>query len=424
MPEYSPEDIATNVRRTHAIDYPVPHIEIAENAPLHVRQFGDDAYQNRKIDRQSGVPFISEPDDLYTRSGSPLPIVPVYSDRLASGTVPLPFSKQPFMLHGGPGFGANPDRYGGVTWAMGHNPRVGYDTPAQMVTSWSKSVIPLAKQHGGVTGAVWLGSQDAHKGNVALMHAAMHEMEWLRVHDPEHYGRITAGFHKYPRMYSSVQSRTHLGEGSNKFPTVEDFLKTYTQRDRSMKDRYEIMSDITGKSSVGRGKEADADRDAFIDFFKQISDSITDYKHVPKGHVVSIVRFDGTPAKFDLHTHPAYKWLMPGTYQGELHRTVPLADLIPQIRIGPIKSGKLINDLFVQHNPYHEEVKTDIESLMRSMGLKKALSPTRQSVGIPEYEPDAINYFMAKQILKPGLQRRAVQLLAQAMQPSSDPSLG
>jgi hypothetical protein len=426
----TPDEIAQQVRqavkRTHEIDTPVPHISDPSNFPLHMSQgissgehhtVGFD--NNPAVGKYGSNRFIAHESDLLGPTGKRLPVVPVYSDSMSTGRIILPFSGRMFETHGGGGFGSHSRRYGDMGWAMLHSPASGYQTAAKGVHDWENAVLPLAREHGGVIGAIWKGTSDSHLGNVAVMHAMIHELQWLHENDPKRYASIQRGFAKMPGWYNAKAIIEHLGSnGNNRWPNMESFLRHYSGEHTSCGQRYEIMTQLAGKqikpADFGNKRNIrDDDGFHFTDFVQRIKDSLTDYKHIPKGHVFGLVKFDGRPSRFEADAHPAYKWIFPGSYLGELQHTVPLADLIPQIRLGPISNGKYIMDTFVMHNPYHPELVTDPHSLTRG-GVSKAINIGKQAMH--EMEPGLVNAWLATKILKPHLQLRAYNVLRNAVE--------
>lgn len=414
------------VRRTHEIDTPVPHISVPGNHPLHMTQGisgGEDhtvGFNGSPATGKYGSNrFIAHESDLFGPTGNRLPVVPVYSDSMATGRIILPFSGRTFDTHGGGGFGSASARYGDMGWAMLHSPATGYQSPAKGVSDWERAVLPLAREHGGVIGAVWKGTGDSHLGNVAVMHAMQHELQWLHENDPKRYARIQRGFAKMPGWYSSKAIVEHLGaNGNNRWPNLESFLTHYSGERTSCGQRYEIMGQLAGKQikpadSGSKRNVRDDDGYEFSNFVQRIKDGLTDYSHIPKGHVFGLVKFDGRPSRFEAHAHPAYKWIFPGTYLGELQHTVPLANLIPRIRVGPISNGKYIMDTFVMHNPYHSELITDPHSLAQG-GVMKAINIGKHAMH--EMEPGLVNAWLALKILKPQLQLRAYNALRNAVE--------
>jgi len=428
MPLVDPDMLAQKIRQTHWPDLPVDHVIDAANRPAHARDyplFIPSASGSQVSGKFGDDKFTASVSDLFNGKGQALPVVPVYSDRIAAGRVMLPYSGQMFDTHGGVGFGAHPDRYGRYAWSVGHNTKSGYGKPSGPGLAWQRNVPKLADGRGGVLGAVWLGSNDSHLGNVTLMHAMQHELAWMRQNDPNHYALVQEGFARFPHLYpGSSKIKKIFGASGLKWQDLDQFLRHSTGESVPMGDRYEAMKEFMDKQIYnphlpmpkGR-KTVDVAGSAFSNFIKKVNDSIVDYRHIPKGHVVGLVKFSGEPLVHDMDAHPAYKHVMPGTYLGELQRTVPLADLIPQIRIGPIKSGAYVTDLFMRDNPYHAEVPASVESLMRPDVLSKSLRLGNEHVS--EMNPEAVNLLLMKHMMQPVLQKMAFQRLLDAVRDDS-----
>lgn len=187
-----------------------------------------------------------------------------------------------------------------------------------------------------------------------------------------------------------------------------------------MQARGNIMAELLKKeikdpaTLTRKARTADADGFAFISFLRRVNDSLLDHHHVPQGHVLSLVRFHGDGMYHDQHTHPAYKFILPGSYVGELQHTVPLADLFPSMRMPPPEGKPPITGIFIQHNPYHERLVADPNVFLNERTLRKAIRVGRD--GVSEFDPDAVNWYLYKRAMKPEVQRRAVHALMRAVQ--------
>ena len=188
----------------------------------------------------------------------------------------------------------------------------------------------------------------------------------------------------------------------------------------SIQNRYEIMNEFLGKnpadpSKPQRGaKVAHEGLFALNNLFKRVNESVIDYPHVPKGHVVGLVHFHPQETFYDPASHPAYKHVMGGTYLGELRRTLPLANLIPRIRVAPVtdvprENGKhtFYSDAYIRDNPYHNTVVTRPESLAENDTLDKAVRI--HSKPLDETDPDKINAELSDLIHNDAFQRRILR---------------
>lgn len=364
---FSPEHAAA-IRDVNDVLDPVPHISDPDNAPLHMSE--GQAWDHSHTNDANGQPavgkngpnrYVAHESDLFDHRGDPLPIVPVYSDALGAGTVILPYSQKPYRIHGGSGFGSMPERYGKYAWAMLHKPGDTYTAPQRAIANHWETMQRLGAGHGGVLGLVWRGTNNSLLGNVTLQRAMQHELDHLRHHDPELYESINNGFLKFPRQYPNKKVAGHFLAGDRLvYSGLDDFIRRNDASSVSCGKRFERMSELIKKSpqpSTAKPRKnywQDDDGYNMVQFIKRVTAALTDTRNVPKGHGHALVRFSTDEPRLDLDQHPAYKFMYPGTYLGELQHTVPLWRAIPQIARGPLPNGKYIVNGYIRDNPYSE----------------------------------------------------------------------
>lgn len=258
--------------------------------------------------------FIAHHKDLLGPDGRPLPIIPVFADRMRSGKIWYPGKdhnmKNPQVgkdyeeAHGGPGFGSLSQWYGKWGWANLHDSGNGPNTPGRV----ARALWQLAQEspHGFI-GAVVTASHTGTTGNKQLV-------EYLRHHLHHH----NTDPKKMAEFLTSVA-------GHGDIDSFIDHLHTMATSTRQ---------DLVKRVLTAKGRNADGKE--FLKSLKldEILPRFNDYGHVPANHAVSLFKVSKDHPHAGMFPvdapdgHPVYRWHVGGTYLGDLLHSIPIQKIV------------------------------------------------------------------------------------------------
>jgi hypothetical protein len=317
---------------------PTPIMASRETWPQHVK---DHPLQERAgiLDRY-GVPVRGKKgsykhqasiEDIYDDEGNPLPIHPLFADRMKVGKI-----AEDLHGFGGPGFPSHPDWYGIHGWA-----NLFARGNGGVANGLTKLLHESYPKH-GFLGLVTLGDHKISSGNRAFIdHLKSHVLPQLDTSEKEGAFMDMIRTHKWGIPNFDISS----------VKDPADFFKKIGDPSVSTTARAIRMESLVGKVKVPRVL-ADLDMPSTYQSFN-------DYAKVPTGHGTTLVRFlpqakdfDGTlyknkpreagrsldtilsrggTAQDHANEHPGspvYSAHIGGTYLGELQHSLPLHNIV------------------------------------------------------------------------------------------------